>query len=104
MRCAILKRSGFQTSGMIGSVPRTTLCFLFKDSNDQPFNPMKKKNSKNRKPEARTYKKDEDLQQVEKWMVLYPWYRQLVHDIRYTLAQRDKRCRTDYRVIGLRAS
>lgn len=41
--------------------------------------------------EKRRYKKKDDLRDVERWCMLYPWYRNLVDDIRHTLDVRAKK-------------
>lgn len=41
--------------------------------------------------ENRTYKKHEDLKEVEKYSKEYPWYAEFVEDVRSTLRERDNR-------------
>lgn len=44
-----------------------------------------------RPKENRHHKKDEDLEEVRKWCELFPWYKQLVDDVRAMLAHRTER-------------
>lgn len=46
--------------------------------------------------ENRTYKKHEARQEVEKWCEMYPGYRRVVEDIRYTLRRRECRSSVSY--------
>jgi len=49
--------------------------------------------TKKRPPETRTYKNGDAAAEVDRWCELYPWYRELVGDIRHTLATRGRRNR-----------
>jgi phage terminase small subunit len=50
-----------------------------------------------RPKETRRYSKQEDLQEVERYCTMYPWYRKILDDIHAILAERDKHC-GDYHV------
>ena len=45
----------------------------------------------------RSYKKTDDMEEMQRWMNLYPWYRNLVEDIRETMSRHDRRASAEYR-------
>lgn len=49
---------------------------------------------------SKTYKKHEDVKDVERYCAMYPWYKKLMDDIHETLAARDKHCGYYHHTLG----